>query len=195
MRTRTDRRDSADPGGAHEGRLAPVIPIRAGALEPDDGDRPIFAPIEEASLKALGRRSRSRREVEQLLARQGYPEHEISDELDRLAGVGLIDDFALAQRLVAQLQERKSLVGSAIKAELARRMIQPGAIDYAMDLIDTGDELAKARELAAVRARQYGSLDPSTVERRLTAWLMRRGYSGSTVRAAVQAAVADLRSS
>src|SRR5690606_27792110 len=166
-----------DRASIGDDRLAPVTPIRRGVWDDGRGapaetepaasrhdaeaqDRPAFAPIEEASLKALGRRSLSRRELERALARIGYQEHDIADELDRLEGVGLIDDFGLAQRLVAQLQERKGLVGSAIKAELARRVLHPGAIAYAMDLLDTGDELAKARELAAVRARQYGRLDP-----------------------------------
>lgn len=200
-------------GADREDRLAPVTPIRPGAWsqastdEPegvvdqptarrgrsDMDEPPVFAEIEEASLKALGRRSLSRRELERALARIGHQQHDIDDELDRLESVGLIDDFALAQQLVARLQERKGLVGSAIKAELARRVLHPGAIAYAMDLIDTSDELAKARELASVRARQYGRLDHVTVERRLTAWLMRRGFSSSAVRAAVDAAIAELR--
>lgn len=189
---------SGDQPEIEDARLAPVIPIRgridAPSPPPSSSERTIFAEIEEASLKALGRRAMSRHELARALSRLGYQEQDIADELDRLEGVGLIDDFALAQRLVAHLQERKGLVGSAIKAELARRIIQPGAIAYAMDLIDTGDELATARELASNRVRQYGRLDPVVVERRLTAWLMRRGFTGSTVRAAVASAVAELRS-
>lgn len=144
-----------------------------------------FAPIEDASLRALGRRGLSRRELERLLGAQGYHEFAIADELDRLEGVGLIDDYALAQHLVPYLQERKGMTGGAIKAELVKRVIAPGAIAYAMDLIDTADELATARELAAKRARQYSSLDATTVERRLTAFLLRRGFSSTTVRAAI----------
>ncbi|MBO9578559.1 MAG: regulatory protein RecX [Microbacteriaceae bacterium] len=139
-------------------------------------------------MRALGRRGMSRRELERLLAAQGYHEHAIADELDRLEGVGLIDDYAFAQHLVAHLQESKGMSGGAIKAELVKRVVAPGAIEYAMDLIDTADELAQARELAVKRARQYGSLDQATVERRLTAFLLRRGFAASTVRAAVVAA-------
>ncbi|HWL01821.1 MAG TPA: regulatory protein RecX [Microbacteriaceae bacterium] len=144
-----------------------------------------FAPIEDASLKALGRKGMSRRELERVLGAQGYHQFAIADELERLEGVGLIDDYALAQHLVAHLQERKGLTGGAIKAELVKRVVAPGAIAYAMDLIDTADELAMAREIAAKRARQYGALDATTVERRLTAFLLRRGFSSTTVRAAV----------
>lgn len=166
-----------------EGSPGPFLDVTGSAL-PDEPTE--FAPIEDASLRALGRRGMSRRELERLLDTQGYQQFAISDELDRLEGVGLIDDYALAQHLVAHLQERKGLTGGAIKAELVKRVVAPGAIAYAMDLIDTADELAKAREIAAKRARQYSALDARTVERRLTAFLLRRGFSSSTVRAAVE---------
>lgn len=166
----------------------PVVeePVADGRLETTDTPTSEFAPIEDASLRALGRRSMSRREMERLLGAQGYHEFAIADELDRLEGVGLLDDYAFAQHLVAHLQERKGLTGGAIKAELVKRVVAPGAIEYAMDLIDTADELARAREIAAKRARQYGSLDAVTIERRLTAFLLRRGFSSTTVRAAVE---------
>jgi len=167
------------------GEVIPLFgapPEDSGAARLEAGE---FSPIEEASLAALGRRALSRRELERILAAKGYHELAIADELDRLEGVGLIDDYALAQHLVARLQERRGLTGSAIKAELVKRVIAPGAIDYAMDLVDTADELARAREIAAERARRYGALDDATIERRLTAFLLRRGFDASTVRAAV----------
>jgi len=175
--------------GALGARLSVVeegaLGARLETTHPDD-PRPEFTPIEDASLRALGRRGMSRRELERLLASQGYHQLAIADELDRLEGVGLIDDYALAQHLVAHLQDRKGLTGGAIKAELVKRVVAPGAIEYAMDLVDTSDELARAREIAAKRARQYGALDAATVERRLTAFLLRRGFSATAVRAAVE---------
>jgi regulatory protein len=166
---------------------AEIAPEAAPDVAPAEvADVTEFAPIEDASLRALGRRDMSRREMERLLAGQDYHQFAIADELDRLEGVGLIDDYALAQHLVAHLQERKGLTGGAIKAELVKRGVAPGAISYAIDLIDTADELGKARDLAAKRARQYSSLDAATAERRLTAFLMRRGFSSTTVRAAVE---------
>jgi len=173
---------SADPD-------VPVVeePDEVGRLETTQPmPRSEFAPIEHASLEALGRRGMSRRELESVLGRQGYHEFAIVDELDRLEAVGLIDDYALAQHLVGHLQDRKGMTGGAIKAELVKRVVAPGAIAYAMDLIDTADELDRAREIASKRATQYSSLDPATVERRLTAFLLRRGFTASTVRAAVR---------
>ncbi len=178
-------------GRLPEAEEAPEPPrLEASEIAPLEApEHVVFSPIEESSLRALGRRQLSRRELERTLAKQGYHEHAIADELERLESSGLVDDYALAQHLVAMFQERKGLAGSAIKAELVRRVIAPGAIDYAMDLVDTGDELARARELATARARQYDRLDSQVAERRLSAYLMRRGFSSSTIRAVVQEAL------
>lgn len=144
---------------------------------------------ERISMRALTRRGMSRREVERSLRARELDDETVASELDRLEGVGLIDDLALAQNLVGILQERKGLGRSAIAAELARRLLAPAAIGYALDLIDTGDESARARELAAKRAGQLRGYDRETAVRRLSAYLQRRGYSGSTIRAAVEDAL------
>lgn len=154
-----------------------------------DADRERAAAAERISMKALGRRAHSRRELERLLRDGGVTEFDIAHECERLERVGLIDDAALAQNLVATLQERKGLGRTAIAAELTKRMLAPSAIEYALELIDTGDELARARELARKRAPQLTGLDRDAAVRRLSGYLARRGYSGSTVRAAVDEAL------
>ena len=147
------------------------------------------ARAERVSMNALTRRGMSKREVERSLRARELDDETVSSELDRLEGVGLIDDMALAQNLVGTLQERKGLGRSAIAAELTRRLLAPAAIEYALDLVETGDELGRAREIAVKRAGQLRSYDRETAVRRLSAFLMRRGYSGSTVRAAVEHAL------
>ncbi|TPW76501.1 regulatory protein RecX [Schumannella soli] len=145
---------------------------------------------ENVAMHALTRRGMSRREMERVLRQREFDEGEIEAELARLESVGLLDDMALAQQLVGTLQERKGLGRTAIAAELTRRLLAPAAIEYALELVDTGDELARAREIAVKRAAQLRSLDRETAVRRLSSYLARRGYSGSTVRTAVDAALA-----
>jgi SOS response regulatory protein OraA/RecX len=158
---------------------------RSAAEEAGGAPAP-FAPIEDHALRALGRRGLSRRELGRRLEQAGYEADVIETELDRLEGTGLLDDFALAQNLVVSLQERKGLGRSAIAAELAKRVVAPAAISYALDLVDDGEELDRARDLASKRARSLVGLDQVTATRRLSAYLMRRGFSGSAVRAAVE---------
>jgi len=140
-------------------------------------------------MHALTRKGLSRRELERTLRSRELDDDVIASEIERLERVGLIDDLALAQNLVGVLQERKGLGRSGIAAELTRRLLSPAAIEYALELVDTGDELGRAREIAVKRAGQLRSYDHETATRRLSAFLARRGYSGSTVRAAVEHAL------
>ncbi|HEV7740780.1 MAG TPA: regulatory protein RecX [Pseudolysinimonas sp.] len=156
-----------------------------------DGD---LARAENVSMHALTRRGQSRRELERTLRSRDLPDDVISHEIERLERVGLIDDVALAQNLVGVLQERKGLGRTGIASELTRRLLSPAAIEYALELVDTGEELARARELAVKRAGQLTSYDRVTAERRLSGFLARRGYSGSTVRAAVEHALSGRQS-
>jgi len=149
-----------------------------------------LARAENVSMHALTRRGQSRRELERTLRSRNLPDDIVEHEVERLEGVGLIDDVALAQNLVGVLQERKGLGRTGIAAELTRRMLSPAAISYALELVDTSDELSRAREIAVKRASQLTSYDRETAQRRLSAYLARRGYSGSTVRAAVDHALA-----
>jgi len=159
--------------------------------EPGAGwvDEPAPSAARTVSITALARRGLSRREVERHLRSRDFEEQEIADEVARLERDGYVDDVALAQNLVGTLQERKGLGRSAIAAELTRRLLVPSAIEYALELIDTSDELARARDLALKRAGQLRGLDRETAVRRLSAYLARRGYGGSTVRAAVDQAL------
>jgi regulatory protein len=165
----------------------------AGGDDDDDldaGSDLLAAPdAERVSLRALTRRGLSQRELERTLRDRGIDDPTIDVEIERLTRVGLVDDVALAQTLVATLQERKGLGRQAIAAELTRRLLAPSAIEYALELVDTGDELARAKELARKRAAQLGSVDRDAAIRRLSAYLARRGYSGSTIRAAVDQAL------
>lgn len=184
-----DERVSSVPSAISEGDDNPDWNDAWGADIDDACARLTDAETEQLSMKALARRSLSRRELERALRDRGVDDEAATREGDRLTRVGLLDDAALAQTLVGSLQERKGLGRTAIAAELTRRLIAPSAIQYALELIDTGDELARAREVAQKRAAQLSSLDRDTAVRRLSGYLARRGYSGSTVRAAVEQAL------
>jgi regulatory protein len=197
--TRTASAPTApSPSPVAPGRPAPVparraeVPARL-ALG-DEADPDVTSTVDttrahNVSLHALTRRGMSRREIERTLRSRDLDEETIAAEIERLESSGLIDDMALAQNLVGILQERKGYGRQAVAAELTRRLLAPAAIEYALELIETSDELARARDIAIKRAGQLSSYDRDTAVRRLSGYLMRRGYSGSTLRAAVEAAL------
>ena len=153
-----------------------------------------FEPINNVSLHALGRRGISVAEMTDLLLRRGFDADAVSTECDRLLGVGLLDDALLAEALVRTFRERKGLGRSAVSAELKRRKIDPLVIEQTLSEIDSDDDSGRALELALKRAPQLRNLDYATAQRRLTAFLMRKGYSSSAVSGAVSTALSGNQS-
>jgi regulatory protein len=148
-----------------------------------------FERVNNVSMHALARKGMSSVEMTQLLESREVEPDEVAQEIERLEGAGLLDDVALAETLVRTLQDRKGLGRSAINAELRRRKIDIDVINEAMAAVDSDDELTRAIEIAQKRASQLSSYDNETARRRLSAYLMRRGYNGSIVSAAIAASL------
>jgi regulatory protein len=161
-------------------------------LDPETpGER--SARAHNVSMYALTRRGLSSAEMTDLLRRRDLEATDVAFEVTRLEQVGLLNDSELAATLVMQMRERKGLGRSAVTAELRRRKLDPSAIEEALaDAFDSDgdDELTRARAIALKRAPQLRSLDAETARRRLGAFLMRKGYSGSVVASAVASALA-----
>ncbi|ROR66550.1 regulatory protein RecX [Agrococcus jenensis] len=152
------------------------------------GDEPAaMEPVDEESarsiaLRALGRRAASRQELDRTLERRDVEPEVRAAVLDRLEAEGLVDDAQLARDTAERLRERKHLGERGVAAELRKRGLDPDELDEA----DRDDELQRAIDAAAERRRRSGSLDDETAERRLTGYLQRRGFSGGTVRIAIE---------
>ncbi|UFS60727.1 regulatory protein RecX [Subtercola endophyticus] len=152
-----------------------------------EGEREAF--LENVVVRALARKSLSEWEVTNLLAANGVDESEFEQFLDRYRANRYVDDYDLAETLVESLQRRKGYGRSQIRHELSARHVAPEIISVALAVLSEDDELRKATELAEKRAPTLARLDAATAERRLTSFLMRKGYPSSVVRAAVAAAL------
>ena len=170
-------------------------PVGPETFEPEEGSagksKRREASAENVSMHALTRRGMSRWELEKTLLSREFDEETVAAELDRLEGVGLIDDRLLAETLVRTQHERKGLGRGAITAELRRRHIDQEHIDAALEQLDADDEQSRATELALKRVGQLSSYDLETAKRRLNGFLMRKGYSASVVRAACEEALSS----
>ena len=162
-------------------------PIESGDTPPSAAE--MAARAERVSMSALTRKGMSSWEMSERLRSQDLDEDTVLTEVARLEGVGLLNDFDLAETLVRTLQDRKGLGRSGITAELRRRHVDQSAIEEALEALDSDDEAARALEIAIKRAPQLRSLDSATAHRRLSAFLMRKGYSGSAISAAVAGAL------
>ncbi len=168
-------------------RDAPTERDDARAAGGTDAGTAAAEPVDEESarsiaLRALGRKAASRRELDRTLERRDVEPDVREAVLDRLASEGLVDDAQLARDTAERLRERKHMGERGVAAELRRRGLDPDELDDA----DRDDELQRAIDAAADRRRRLGSLDDETAERRLAGWLQRRGFSGGTVRIAIE---------
>jgi regulatory protein len=174
-----------EPGSAPE----PMPPLVESTENESADDERDTERAHNVGLHALTRRGQSVAEMTTLLESRELEPDVVAAEIKRLKSVGLLDDFDLADTLVRTLSERKKLGKSSIASQLRQRKINPVAIDAALEQLDGDDELSRATEVAIKRAGQLSSYDAETAKRRLSAFLQRRGYSGSVLSGAMAAAL------
>ncbi|CAN5412887.1 hypothetical protein BH10ACT4_BH10ACT4_10620 [soil metagenome] len=182
----SDGAESERPSDDRSGALGTVSPADEREAP---GSRRREVRAENVSMHALTRRGMSRWELEKTLLARELDEETVTAELDRLHGVGLLDDAALAETFVRTQHDRKGLGRGAITAELRRRHIDQEHIDAALEQVDDDDEQTRATELAVKRAGQLSSYDLETAKRRLHGFLSRKGYSSAIVRTAIDEAL------
>jgi len=157
----------------------PTITAAANpAAQPMSADDPAAA-AREIALRRLSVRARSRKELaSDLKSREVAPE--IAEQvLDRFTEVGLIDDGAFAQEWVESRGRRSGT--AKLRQELRLKGVSEEHIAEA-----TGgradEDLDNARALATRKAASMRGLDSLVRQRRLNAFLGRRGFSNAVIR-------------
>jgi regulatory protein len=145
----------------------------------------------EAALKLLERTRRTRADLERRLRDKGFDEVAAMAALDRLAGVGLIDDVEYARAFLAGRWGRRAAGWRVLEQDLRRRGVQLEDIAQARTRFEAdqgpADEVTLARRVAAQAARRHAALDPRTRRQRLYALLARRGFDGDVIAQALRA--------
>ena len=190
------------PGDGDAARRATIAALRAmvdrvGVHEPV-GEHELGAednPFEKArgiALRRLAVRGRSASELGRDLKSRGVTAEVARDVIERFGQVGLVDDKRFADDWVAQRREGKGLSRARLRRELQGKGIAAETIDAALATIPAGDETEVAIGLARRRWERLKDLDPVIAQRRLSAYLARRGFSPETTQEAA-AAVLDGR--
>jgi regulatory protein len=139
----------------------------------------------EATLRFLSYRPRSRREVEQYLAKRQAPDDQAAEIIARLERSRLVDDEAFARFWVDNRVAFRPRSRWALGHELYAKGVERDAIEAATAEVD---EAAGALQVALKGSRRYAQLDRGTFTRRLLALLQRRGYRYGVAAPAVQEA-------
>lgn len=144
-----------------------------------------------AALRMLARRAFARADLGRRLRKRGHAVPAASAALDRLAGMGLLDDAAFARQFVASRAARGH-GPSRIARELGQLGVARELADAALAERDAAgeDDGATPRRLIAGRLRQLGDLPVATLRRRLLLYLSRRGHTGPAIQRLVREAIA-----
>ena len=148
---------------------------------PKKRGRPELTPAQRA-LGLLVRREHSRKELTRKLTSRGVVADEAQAAVERMAAEGWQDDARFAELLI------RSRAGNGhgpirIRAELGTHGLDREVIAAAMDAYD-GDWAENARNL--IRRRFAGRLEDFAIRRKAADFLIRRGFDGNQVRAAVR---------
>ncbi|WP_454854528.1 regulatory protein RecX [Promicromonospora soli] len=147
--------------------------LEAGEISRDEA----VEKAREVVLRILTAAQRSRRELEQSLARKGYPEDVVVQVLDRFDEVGLVDDATYAETIVRTRHAERGLARRGIAAELRRRGIDEDTATEALDQLDPDDERVAGAKLATKLVTRTRSLDREVRVRRAVGSLARKGYA------------------
>ncbi|MDJ0339546.1 regulatory protein RecX [Cryobacterium sp. PH31-O1] len=171
-------------------------------LEPDggdlEGDQTVAAAdaldqrerAEKVLLHRLRGRSLSTVEAVLVLNATGVDSGEASEIIEKFIQLEYLDEGKLADQIIHSHNVRKGLGRTGVEAEMRRRKLDPSVmLDKLEELPD--DEAERAIDLATKRIGQMERFDDQTIDRRLTGFLMRKGYSSAAVRLAVKAAMAS----
>ena len=132
------------------------------------------------SLAFLAKRRRTRVQLRDHLL-ESFEETEVDRAIERVEELGYIDDGAWARSYIAQPRSRgRGRV--VLTRELQTRGIGPADLETALA---SHDDNAEAITAARKRSRALRRLEPAVRNRRLYAYMQRRGFKHETIRGAI----------
>jgi regulatory protein len=148
------------------------------ALEDEDAKQKAYS----SAVQLISRRPRSVKEVRDSLIKKNYSEGVIESTLNRLAKAGLLDDREFAKYWIDQRITFKPRGAALLRRELLLKGVETDVIAAELDAIDE-DELAI--QAARKWAERPSNLAKEDYQRKLSAFLARRGFRYSVVRSIV----------
>ena len=148
------------------------------------------AAAREAALKLLERTRRTRSDLVRRLREKGYAAATIAQVLERLAEVGLVDDVEYARAYLEARSRRRTAGRRRLEQDLRARGVSAEDVKAARARLEERegheDEATGARRVIAQAASRYARLDPRARRQRLYALLVRRGFDGDAIEAALR---------
>ena len=134
-----------------------------------------------AALNLLARRPRSVREVRDRLRQKGYEADTIDAAVAKLEGWRYVDDTEFARYWVENREAHKPRGKRLLEQELRFKGVDRELVRETIAAAEI-DEVSAAIELGRTKLRTYASLEPAVAQRRLGAFLARRGYGYDVIK-------------
>jgi regulatory protein len=147
------------------------------------------------SVAYLAHRARTVFEVREALRQRGFAPDVAEQAVERLCALGYLDDADYALRYVESRVRAKGYGPMRIRRELQRRGIQAALIDRAVAPLETSDSPAEqALRQARIRLPKLrGEADARKRRKKLSDFLLRRGFDFDTIQRAVDTALHEER--
>ncbi len=136
----------------------------------------------DRALRLLSYRDRSEKEIRTKLQQIGYDGAIIEWVIDELKRLKFLDDERFAQSF-AQTQMITRPVGEYyLRRELKNKGLEEPLIEQTIEQVfQEKDQSVVALELAAQRKKRYGNLDEIKAKKRVSDFLLRRGFDWDVV--------------
>jgi len=135
------------------------------------------------ALRLLSYRSRSQVEMRQRLAGKGLPSAVVSETIERLLQLGLLDDLDFARRWVEGRNRSSPRGRRLLMEELRLKGIDRETIEEALVVVNEADAAYGA---AHRQAQRLQGCEFSIFQRKLGVFLLRRGFGSSLARSTIR---------
>ncbi|OGF44358.1 MAG: hypothetical protein A2452_01730 [Candidatus Firestonebacteria bacterium RIFOXYC2_FULL_39_67] len=129
----------------------------------------------------ISKQSRTKKELLDKLKRKEYEDNVVSKVIKEAEENGLINDKRYA---LAYASDRMNFFKSGknlVRMKLQQKGVEKPLIEAAIESVYKDvDEYAQALDLGKRRARSYRKLEKQVIARRLTSYIVRRGFSFDT---------------
>ncbi len=136
-------------------------------------------------LHQLTRTAKTKAQLREVLTKREIPQELIESVIADFVAAGLIDDQLFAKNYLALRLSRGKAV-KLIARELRQKGVEDPIIEEVCSAVTLEDQREQLFELAERRAIRLAGLEPAVRQRRLSGYLMRRGFPAALVHAAVR---------
>ena len=141
--------------------------------------------VYQKALRLLEHRPRAEEEIRRKLSGKGISDEAIQQVIERLRRNNLVNDDQFAQAWVENRSTFRPRSRKALQYEMRQKGVPAAAIEQALANLDI-DEEELAYQAALKQSRRLTHLEKNDFQRKLSAFLARRGFSYETVKPVVE---------